>query len=468
MLGCKRCGTPCPQCTPSLKRQRLQSLACPHLAVAACSNSAADLFSRLDPSSRTCLRRLGICDVKSLGAASLDTLCSGMLASPTLKRSFWDIVMARCMCNGGPSVDASSTQCNLLDRTSALLASGSSSRPRDVLDAFRARLPFDANHPDGATPATIRKALVAARTAGCDIKAVLDAVSFGRTHASILDSSSATYASHFRGVCEFCDILGDTVLPASVATIRRVACCINCPSTLRGYLAAWRFAHIMNGLEWHGDSDPFLSLLRRGCARLATPRAPRKRMQAKLMKTLISFAFERGLFEWCAITSLCWCFLLRMNSEFFKVYRPGLLRKQGQGFVYGPIWRKGHRSPSTINRGCLCASFPLACPHAHMTTLDAWCLQSPRHPSVASVSAWTNTLHSLLPLAGIHTSAGWSSHACRRGGALDLLQLEGLSRMLSVGGWHHLQSALSYVSRDELDSWLFGCLAAANSDDEAM
>ena len=64
----------------------------------------------------------------------------------------------------------------------------------------------------------------------------------------------------------------------------------------------------------------------------------------------------------------------------------------------------------------------------------------------------------------------WTSHVFRRGSAADILQAKGVEAMLKHGGWRSEQSAVNYVSADELATERLRAACAAMielSDDDA-
>ena len=72
-------------------------------------------------------------------------------------------------------------------------------------------------------------------------------------------------------------------------------------------------------------------------------------------------------------------------------------------------------------------------------------------------------LHAELGSADI---PGWTSHAMRRGMALDVLEEQGFGAMLKAGDWHS-SGVFAYASRDKVEQRLIGEMFAYQSDDEA-
>ena len=182
----------------------------------------------LEDSVVRCLNRQGIQSVNAFDHLSPADLHAVLQASPTLRKNYWVIQIARALRHGIPSATtASGPTTDLASRTVALLGKGPSSRPRDVIQSLAIEVPFTPSHPDGPPPSAVRSALQAASNGGVNIAAILDEVALGRSHAALKDSSSATYASHFRSICAFCKLLDASPLPASLVTIRRIAGCMH-------------------------------------------------------------------------------------------------------------------------------------------------------------------------------------------------------------------------------------------------
>ena len=121
----------------------------------------------------------------------------------------------------------------------------------------------------GPTPSQEIILLRGLKEKGIDIAKVLDNIAQARAQAAVATSTSSTYASHIRMISWACSILQEPPMPASLTTILRVASLINNPSTLQGWLAAWRNWHVSLRKPWLGDKDPFLKNLRAGTSRLA-------------------------------------------------------------------------------------------------------------------------------------------------------------------------------------------------------
>ena len=133
---------------------------------------------------------------------------------------------------------------------------------------------------------------------GVNAQGVVDAVFVARTNASFADSTHTTYSSHLRMIGWACDIIQEIPMPAKLVTIQRVSCSINDPSTLRGWLAAWKKAHDLLGIYWQGDMDPRLKMARAGTSRLAPPARQRKRARLKHTVCFVKWALEQKSRRW--------------------------------------------------------------------------------------------------------------------------------------------------------------------------
>ena len=81
---------------------------------------------------------------------------------------------------------------------------------------------------------------------------------------------------------------------------------------------------------------------------------------------------------------------------------------------------------------------------------------------------FTEKLRALLAEAGVPAAELplYSSHAFRRGSAADILHAHGLNAMLHHGEWNSMQTAMHYVSKDEVDRSALGAAVAEMSDDD--
>ena len=66
---------------------------------------------------------------------------------------------------------------------------------------------------------------------------------------------------------------------------------------------------------------------------------------------------------------------------------------------------------------------------------------------------------------GSETTQGWTSHAMRRGMALDVLERHGFRAMLKAGDWSSA-GAFAYASKEDVEQRLVGQMFAHHSDDD--
>ena len=237
----------------------------------------------------------------------------------------------------------------------------------------------------------------------------------------------------------------------------------SCASTQRGWLSAWHLAHMASGRPWQGDGDPILAGVRKGTYKLQTPRHPRKRINARMVKQLLKIAMQRGWMWWCVILILTYHFLLRMPSELFQQYDRRLLHTHRGKFCYGPIRRKQRQDWCTVVSFCYCANDSSLCLHTWLPLLDA--LESEgRHHLLGGYhpQRWTAELRELLQALGVRDAGAWHGHDVRRGAAADVFAASGADAMLARGGWRNVRSAWPYVSGDEISA---GLLAQGIIDD---
>jgi hypothetical protein len=147
----------------------------------------------------------------------------------------------------------------------------------------------------GPTPSATIRALGEAQRAGVVIGSVLDGVADRRASCSLRPGTRTTYSSHFFQIRQACRMLGASPLPASLDTVRRVASVVNNPSTLRGWLSAWRQFHIQARRDWAGDGDAFLRAARLGLAKSAPPPLPRRRLRKPRLLALLRYCIKQKL-----------------------------------------------------------------------------------------------------------------------------------------------------------------------------
>ena len=273
------------------------------------------------------------------------------------------------------------------------------------------------------SPSDSLAALSSARQAGRDVGAILDCVLDSRTGSSIADSTATRYASHLSQIRRGCYLLNVPLVPASLDTIRRVSAIVNHPSTLRGWLSAWRHLHTLARLPWPGDRDVVLFASRAGLARRIGPPPPRRRLRRKRLLSVLRLCVANGLYLEGAAAALSYTFCLRVPSELLRQAAPSLFTCHGHAKIsYGPIRRKGKSELSRLTRFCVCSTAPLLCPHPWVRLLQ----ESPgSHPCFPfSASVLMRRLHPLLAQSGIPEAEArqYTSHCFRRGSGVDMLE----------------------------------------------
>ena len=93
-------------------------------------------------------------------------------------------------------------------------------------------------------------------------------------------------------------------LPAELDTIRRVTSVVNDPSTLRGWLAAWRLLHVCARFPWMGDRDPCLVAIRTGLHKRLGPLPLKRRCRKHLLRNVLRSAARKQLWEVGALAVL--------------------------------------------------------------------------------------------------------------------------------------------------------------------
>ena len=180
---------------------------------------------------------------------------------------------------------------------------------------------------DGAPPSSVLSILEEAKDASIDVGAVADATVTSRVLQAVRSSTASTYASHWRGLCRFAEAFNFDLCNPNVQDIRRVIVCINCASTQRGWLAAWRLGLLLLGRQWPADKDPIIRSILAGTMRSQSVRAPKRRLRGKLLIGLLKEATRESNWPWAAAAVLTYFFMLRMPSEFFRQFKLALLKQ---------------------------------------------------------------------------------------------------------------------------------------------
>ena len=133
---------------------------------------------------------------------------------------------------------------------------------------------------------------------------------------------------------------------------------------------------------------------------------------------------------------------------------------------YGPYFRKGKAHAGFTTRECICdIGAELICPHIWAKAFAELQLRSAEG---MTASEFNNKLQqccsSCLSARELDYVRDWTSHAFRRGGAVDILQTKGMEEMLQFGEWASVRSASSYATPDEISSQVLRMASAAIID----
>lgn len=299
------------------------------------------------------------------------------------------------------------------------------------------------------TPSESIRVLAHARSQGADIEAVLDGIIDCRAGSSIAQSSGRTYSSHLTQIRRVCGLLQAQVCPADISTIRRVSAVVNHPSTLRGWLSAWRHLHILARHPWRGDGDPHLYAARAGLARHTEPPPVRRRMRGQRLLRTLRPCVQAGHYFEAAAAALAYIYGLRVPSELLRQARSDMFRCRGHRITYGPVRRKGKVAPSALTRYCCCASQPLLCAHPWVAFLHEHAEQGLCFGFTAA--QLMARLQPFLQASGVPADqlSSWTSHCFRRGSAIDVLEHQGVAAMVAHGEWANPRSAEPYASAEE-------------------
>ena len=321
-------------------------------------------------------------------------------------------------------------------------------------------------------PRTVLQALQDQKHTGHDICEALDAVTAARVANSVRDTSVASYESHLKTVCSFCFLLEKEAVPAEIVTIRRYTALCNNPGTLRGHLAAWRLLHLVFGFEWPGDKDPFIRAVHAGLVRWLPARLPKLAIRIELATNIVLHCFRTGEAHHICfgiMASLAYLFALRVPSELIRQGHKDIIKITETHIYYGPIRRKGSATPVVLSRRCLCKTqHKILCAHF-------WYPHVGRaiNPQAMAFNSWdcssfNNMLRRVLTALNpsSQTVQKHCSHDFRRGCAKDMLAHAGPAAMMAHCGWKDKQSALHYVSQDEMHEQIIANMLSELSDDD--
>ena len=299
----------------------------------------------------------------------------------------------------------------------------------------------------GPTPSQNMIFLQAAIQQGLDIRAACDRVADSRATASVQESSANTYDSHLRQIHRACQILGEPAFPASIETIRRVSSLVGHPSTLRGWLAAWRRLHHTARIPWPADRDPFLVAVQGGLRRSLGPAPTRARCRRLLLRRILIVAAATEAWHAGAFAVLAYMFGLRAPSELVGQATRSSFSCSSRQICYGPIRRKGSLELQTLQRWCCCQQDRILCPHDWLLVLFEVHPEGRLFPH--SAESYMRKVQDILKTLGTPDVATYTSHCFRRGSAVDILERHGLQAMLRFGQWSSPFSAAPYASLDE-------------------
>jgi hypothetical protein len=261
-------------------------------------------------------------------------------------------------------------------------------------------------------------------------------------------------------------VIGAQPLPAERKTVLRFIGLFNNASTLRGALAAWRQIHIREHEAWPLEDDPLVRFLQTATKNLMAALPTRYALRRPLALEMIMLAHSKGG-EWLqigAIIALAYIYGLRVPSELLKQSTTTLWSITSRAVSYGPILRKHRPRPVSLTRSCICEEAPALCPHVWAGFIVS---ELPQAKSFSFSGAhFNNKFQQLHQELGSPDLPGWTSHAMRRGMALDVLEQHGLGAMLRAGDWHST-GAFAYASRDVVEQRLVGQMFAHCSDDDA-
>ena len=410
------------------------------------------LWARLPSRIRSALEGHGVHSVVQLRAASYEELCC-WLANPALfswrpyLTELWKIagldtfqVYRLALLQPGGLV------ASLADLLSMLPEQGHSRR-------------------SSATPSANIAILQRAHDAGLDPRPYCDAVADARAGTAVAPSTTATYDSHLKQIHRACEVLAACPLPAGLDTIRRVTSVVGNPSTLRGWLSAWRRLHCMARLPWAGDRDPFLVAVQLGLRRSLGPSQPKLRCRRQLLRKILAAAAVQKRWALGAFACLAYTFGLRVTSELVRQAQSHLFHTTPTRITYGPIHRKGQAAQQTLTRWCVCSQDRLLCAHDWLLML---CEERPHGRLFPEAhSTLMRGVVQLLLGIGVDDADKYTSHCFRRGAAADVLEAHGLASMLRFGQWSSASAAEPYASRDEQTAAALGTALLEQSDDES-
>ena len=137
---------------------------------------------------------------------------------------------------------------------------------------------------------------------------------------------------------------------------------------------------------------------------------------------------------------------------------------------YGPYVRKGRSHPSFTKRECICdVGGELICVHLWAEAFQELGIRSAEGMTAGEFNRKLQAAcSSVLQPDNLGYVLDWTSHAFRRGSAVDTLQSKGVEAMLRHGEWSSERAAFPYASMDEIDSQRLraACVAMVDLSDE--
>ena len=316
-------------------------------------------------------------------------------------------------------------------------------------------------------PMKVLKALQERKAQGLDVALLTENVGRSKAAASVQASTMQTYTSHLKMIAWAAEILDIPLLEVPVKDIRKVAVCVNHTGTLRGYLSAWRLAHVANGMTWQGDSDDFLGAVRRGALLTTTVVRQKVWLQRAQIKDVLDWALEEDRCWFGFKVVFIYTFMLRAPSEFFAQFDFALV-EIGQGKMeYGPIKRKAKKDKQIVPAYCTCSA-------DHSFCLHKWWPVAKKAKEIGVTDRGTckrfmDTVRAALIDKGYDRE--WvklvGSHSIRRGAAMDAALAQGPEWMLKHGGWASLKASRPYVPQNEMEAMCLAQVAVQGSEDEA-
>ena len=209
-----------------------------------------------------------------------------------------------------------------------------------------------------------------------------------------------------------------------------------------------------------------LRAIRAGTSRRLPDGPPKRRVRKQLLQKLLKAAIKEDRLWMGAALCLAYVFALRVPSELLGQGRNEQFKVYSDRVCLVSLKRKGRVGLSELVRSCTCRTNPLMCPHPWLA------YASRRTPEGKLFDMSPATFHAefrdLLRKVGVPASEAeqYTSHALRRGVAVDILEQHGLQAMLAYGDWKSVTSASHYASLDEMDRFVVGAMAADASDDD--